>query len=110
MSQLKITYQDKTTRVINLHPDFFLKTDVMNTRTRKSEPITVQEKAKSLALSYGAKPYHIVLTRGDKTMMDHINRENAPRQPQKQVVQGIKDKRFKRHVKKHYPKLQIEQA
>lgn len=62
--QLKINYNDGSSRVVNLPLEFFTTSSVMNHKTKKLENWGPVEKAKDLALSYGNKPVSIVLTQG----------------------------------------------
>lgn len=75
MSQLNVTYRDGSKRIIRLHPEFFSVKPIPGVRIPWGSP---QERAMTLALSYGNHPYHIILTRGDKILMDHISKENRP--------------------------------
>jgi hypothetical protein len=95
MSQkLTIVYKNKSIRVINVSNEFFETEHILNRKTGKREPLTVQQKAKSLAESFGRDPLRITLVRDDKTLMDQYNKFNAP-----DFVRGEKKHQKKPHKK-----------
>lgn len=74
--QLQISYQDGTTRVVNVISDFF---EAEQVRDRyKTIVVSPEQKCMDIALSGGSNPYEIVLREGTTIVHKHVNRGNKP--------------------------------
>ena len=80
--QLRIVYRNKSVRVVNLSKEFFQTDKIWNHRLGREEPFTPQQKALSLAQYLDRDPYSVILTRGNKVLLNHVFRYNVPQKKQ----------------------------
>lgn len=74
--QLTVQYNDGSTRVVNLHQEFFKNTEVKD--RYKTITVTPEQKAMDFALSNGSNPYSILLMEGTEIVFKQINKANKP--------------------------------
>ena len=105
---LTIKYQDGSRRIVHPTADFYIPTELENRRV-----LTAEQKAVELAYALSAKPYHIILQKGKKVILDKVIKENYPILPQERApkflsnlkkfpVNEIEEKFLKREMRRKH--------
>lgn len=82
---LTIKYQDGSRRIIHPTADFYLPTVLDD----KQGVLTAEKKAIELAYALQAKPFHFILQRGKKVLIEKTINENLPHPVQEKAPKWL---------------------